>query len=99
MRYSNDQYENGRLTNGFDYDHQAWVGNGKYVRCGHPESMDCGCYGRLHEGEETTQPSLLSDDSGALTLPYALIGLAAYTIYWMISHGVFQALTALQHAK
>lgn len=35
----------------FDYEHQAWVENGRYVRCGHPESMDCGCYGRLHEGE------------------------------------------------
>jgi len=35
----------------FDYERQAWIKDGKYVRCGHPESMDCGCYGRLHEGE------------------------------------------------
>ncbi len=35
----------------FDYTRQAWVKNGLYVRCGHPESMDCRCYGRVHEGE------------------------------------------------
>lgn len=35
----------------YDYDKQAWVRNGVYVRCGHPESMDCRCYGRMHEGE------------------------------------------------
>jgi hypothetical protein len=35
----------------FDYDHQAWIVDGRYVRCGHPESMDCNCYGKLHEGE------------------------------------------------
>lgn len=38
----------------FDYERQAWIKDGKYVRCGHPESMDCGCYGRLHEGEAVT---------------------------------------------
>ena len=36
----------------FDYDRQAWTREGRYVRCGHPETMDCGCYGREHEGEE-----------------------------------------------
>ena len=36
----------------FDDERQAWVKDGKYVRCGHPESLDCGCYGRLHEGEQ-----------------------------------------------
>jgi hypothetical protein len=35
----------------FDYDNQAWIVDGKYVRCGHAESMDCGCFGRRHEGE------------------------------------------------
>jgi hypothetical protein len=37
--------------NGFDYAKQAWYLNGVYIRCGHPESMQCDCYGRLHEGE------------------------------------------------
>ena len=54
-RQSSDQYKEGRLINGYDYDNQAWVQNGKYVRCGHPEDMNCGCYGRVHEGEETTK--------------------------------------------
>ena len=58
MRTSDDVYESGRLIHGFDYDKQAWVKDGKYLRCGHPDSTDgrpikCGCYGRAHEGEET----------------------------------------------
>lgn len=39
------------LLNGFDYEHQAWVQHGEYVRCGHPDDMDCRCFGKLHEGE------------------------------------------------
>ena len=35
----------------YDYERQAWVQDGRYVRCGHPEDMNCGCYGRLHAGE------------------------------------------------
>lgn len=35
----------------FDYENQAWVIDGRYQRCGHPEAMDCGCYGRAHAGE------------------------------------------------
>ena len=52
-RLSKDVYRDGRLIQGYDYEKQCWVENGRYVRCGHPESMDCGCYGRDHEGEET----------------------------------------------
>ena len=52
MRTSNNQHdERGTLLNGFDYKNQAWVVGGKYVRCGHPETMNCGCYGKRHEGE------------------------------------------------
>ena len=36
---------------GFDYNNQAWIKDGRYIRCGHPESMNCECYGRKHEGE------------------------------------------------
>ncbi len=36
----------------FDYKNQAWVRDGKYARCGHPESMDCKCFGKVHEGED-----------------------------------------------
>lgn len=35
----------------YDYANQAWVQDGRYVRCGHPEVMACNCYGRLHAGE------------------------------------------------
>jgi len=37
--------------NGYDYDRQAWYKDGVYVRCGHPDSMGCECYGKLHAGE------------------------------------------------
>ena len=53
-RTSSDQYVNGTLRNGYDYTRQAWVIDGKYVRCGHPERMNCGCYGKAHEGEPVT---------------------------------------------
>lgn len=36
----------------YDYKNQAWLVNGKYVRCGHAENVFCLCFGRLHEGEE-----------------------------------------------
>lgn len=35
----------------YDYERQAFVENGRYIRCAHSESMDCQCYGKLHEGE------------------------------------------------
>jgi hypothetical protein len=36
----------------FDYEKQVWIAQGVYQRCGHPESMDCRCYGKIHAGEE-----------------------------------------------
>lgn len=60
-RISNDQFDaQGVLVNGFDYNNQAWVEDGKYVRCGHPESMHCGCYGRRFEGLTPAQVKTLS---------------------------------------
>jgi len=51
-RTSSDQFDSeGILLNGFDYDYQAWVKDGKYVRCRHLESLACGCFGREHEGQ------------------------------------------------
>lgn len=52
MRESNNELRNERLWNGFDYQRQAWVVDGKYVACGHPETVKCNCYGRLHAREE-----------------------------------------------
>ena len=52
MRTGNNQYnEAGNLINGFDYERQAWVENGYYQDCNHPESMNCGCFGRKHHNE------------------------------------------------
>lgn len=34
----------------YDYTNQAWVVDGKYVRCGHLP-VNCPCYGTVHEGE------------------------------------------------
>ena len=52
MRISNNQYKENKLFNGYDYNNQAWVLNGIYQRCGHPITMDCNCYGKLHKGEK-----------------------------------------------
>jgi len=42
----------------YDYDNQAWIIDGIYQNCAHPDDarlMDnqqlCECYGREHEGE------------------------------------------------
>jgi len=35
----------------YDREREAWIINGRYARCNHPASMNCTCYGRLHEGE------------------------------------------------
>lgn len=42
----------GKLQTCYDYQNQAWIVNGRYVRCNHPDDVDCQCYGKLHEGEE-----------------------------------------------
>lgn len=39
----------GAFSIAFDYRHQAWLENGRYIACGH--CAPCDCYGRLHEGE------------------------------------------------
>ena len=57
MRTRQDVFSEGRLMDGYDYNRQAWVRGGRYVRCAHPEAMACGCYGRDHAGEETDSAS------------------------------------------
>ena len=42
----------GEKKNGYDYVHQAWVVNGRYQDCGHP-NQNCGCFGRIHQGEHS----------------------------------------------
>lgn len=41
----------------YDYRNQAWLENGRYVRCGHSEL--CNCYGRKHEGEPAAADAIL----------------------------------------
>ena len=53
MRTSQNKFKNSRLIDGYDYEHQAWVIAGRYIDCGHPVNMNCGCYGRKHENELT----------------------------------------------
>ncbi len=36
----------------YDYLNQAYVIDGLYARCGHPDAMECNCYGKEHEGEK-----------------------------------------------
>ena len=53
MRTSTNQVVGGRIINGYDYQNQSWVKDGKYIKCGHPKEMNCNCYGRKNEGKET----------------------------------------------
>lgn len=52
-RTSSNEIIGNRLINGYDYTNQCWVVNGYYVRCGHPPTIDCGCFGKTHAGIQT----------------------------------------------
>ena len=41
----------------YDYTNQAWIVNGRYKSCAHPGSMNCQCYGRIHQGELALETS------------------------------------------
>ena len=60
-RESNDRYIGNRLIDGYDYENQAWVIDGVYQRCGHPESMNCGCFGRKYVGYPTPSRDLTGE--------------------------------------
>lgn len=44
----------------YDYTHQAWVKDGRYMRCGHAQK--CNCYGRVHEGEAADMERILREN-------------------------------------
>jgi len=48
---SRNYYSEDKSKLSFDYDKQVWIINGKYQNCGHPEDMNCNCYGRQHKDE------------------------------------------------
>lgn len=53
MRYgTNETTPAGNIRNGFSYEHQCWIEDFVIQRCGHPETMDCRCFGKLHAGEQ-----------------------------------------------
>ena len=49
---SRQYYSQDKKAHSFDYDNQVWIKAGVYQDCGHPANMVCGCFGRLHKGEE-----------------------------------------------
>lgn len=56
MTRTNGEYsDDDKLINGYDYDRQVWVKDGKYLHCGHPEEMGCKCYDKEHEGEAVSR--------------------------------------------
>ena len=42
----------------FDYMNQAWVIDGRYIACTHPDAMNCDCYGTRHAGELANLPTI-----------------------------------------
>lgn len=59
-RMNADEFQDGNLYNGYDYDLQCWVKKGIIQDCGHPDFMRCECMARKHAGEpiEYTQAQL-----------------------------------------
>lgn len=53
MRTGQNEMQAGVIKNGFSYTHQCWIRDFVIQRCGHPETMDCGCFGKRHAGEQT----------------------------------------------
>jgi hypothetical protein len=49
--YQIERADRDGLLNGYDYQNQAWVTDGRYDSCAHPREMHCTCYGRIHAGE------------------------------------------------
>jgi len=96
-RTSNDHYDgSGRLLDGYDYGRQAWVIGGRYVRCGHPETMDCRCYGRLHAGEPTKG---LQPDSFKKVCAWCGDGQDRVNPGDLITHGICQSCAILAQAE
>ena len=53
----------------YDYQNQAWIDNdGRYVRCGHPDSMVCACFGRIHEGTKALGKTKLVETGETVTV-------------------------------
>ena len=42
----------------YDYDNQAWIVDGVYQDCNHPDTMNCKCYGRINKGKRSTPDNI-----------------------------------------
>lgn len=49
---------------GFDYHNQAWVIEGGYVSCGHPERINCDCFGRIAQESHQQQTQRSTNPTG-----------------------------------
>jgi len=56
MRTSENEMQAGVIKNGFSYEHQCWIKEFVVMRCGHPATMNCGCFGKKHQGEQVRFP-------------------------------------------
>lgn len=52
MRYSTNEEIGNIVKNGFDYKLHCWIKDFIIQRCGHPETMSCGCFGKEFEGQD-----------------------------------------------
>lgn len=57
MRYNRNQYRNGQLQNGYDYDVRVWVSEGHIVDCGHDACGEDGfpCNAHRYVGERIAE--------------------------------------------
>lgn len=46
----------------YDYLNQAWVINGRYADCNHPDDMKCTCYGRRNAGRPASDTQRIRDE-------------------------------------
>ena len=69
----------------FDYTTQAWIRDGKYIDCGHPKAMICGCFGRVHKGEVAPASKVPNYQMGGAVMakhtpgPYDILGVCNTT--------------------
>lgn len=57
MRQGQNEMQAGVIKNGFSYTHQTWIKDFIVQRCGHPQQMNCQCFGKKHEGEQVRFPA------------------------------------------
>lgn len=51
-RVGTNEMQAGVIKNGFSCTHQCWIRNFVVVPCGHPPTMECGCFSRRHGGQQ-----------------------------------------------